>query len=229
MLTARHLATRTSNHSYGTSFEHACQSYFLSSHALALSRSGGKNDRGIDLAGYLPSPLSTRVHAQCKALNTPVGPAHVREFGGMLRSTRAKSDDRPLLGLYCSASGYSLKALEAALRALQEPAVLCDFVFLADKAEVRRVGVWANATARRLDGVEDLFALVCPSQSATPPSGFLKGFCLGLNVAHYLRSKSDPQQLRINCVPKQPWRSIKSGLSDTAETSSEYCCCYRRL
>lgn len=173
MFMMRHLAT--SNLSYGTSFELACQSYLLHSHAISLSRRGGKNDRGIDLAGYLSSSSTSpmvRVHAQCKALNTPIAPAHIREFHGMLRNTRSRSlsdaSSTTLLGLYCSASGYSRAALDLALllddddSQVQEqqapPVVLLDFVFLPDKHQVKRVGLWANRPARRLQGVSDLFA-----------------------------------------------------------------------
>lgn len=124
--------SRRSNTSRGTLFEIACQKA-LSAHNFELLRIGGRNDKGIDLAGwwYSSSPSADasrlRVHVQCKTLREPVSPAHIREFEGMLTRSKAPSSSTPLVGLFCSTSGFSSMAKRQVLNNADQPIMLLTF------------------------------------------------------------------------------------------------------
>lgn len=83
---ARTKLSPTSTTYVGTHYEYTVQAT-LRRFALALSRTGGRGDAGIDLLGtwHLPAtlaPLPLRVLVQCKAFKAKLGPNLVRELEG---------------------------------------------------------------------------------------------------------------------------------------------------
>ncbi|GAA5890161.1 hypothetical protein JCM16303_004216 [Sporobolomyces ruberrimus] len=103
----------------GTAFELLTLD-LLTSHPyyMDLVRVGGANDKGVDLRGrWNPSSLGTRplrsldVIIQCKAERTPLRPAIIREFEGVLQNQFHQRNTTSTLGILVSLNGFSKQTI----------------------------------------------------------------------------------------------------------------------
>ncbi|KAJ1032067.1 hypothetical protein NDA13_002442 [Ustilago tritici] len=89
---------------------------------MALERTGGAGDRGIDLRGWWSPPQSSnriRILAQCKCQDEggkKMGPVLIREMEGVIFRASSPSSDTeeasaPTAGIILSSSGFSKQAL----------------------------------------------------------------------------------------------------------------------
>ncbi|KAL8693735.1 MAG: hypothetical protein Q9218_001480 [Villophora microphyllina] len=116
----------SSNVYNGTHYEYLCQST-LARLGFSLSRTGGPDDRGVDLLGTwsLPSlspsgPL--RCIVQCKSLKAKVMPGVVRELEGAFSGAPAGFGGDEVVGVLCS-KREATKGVREAMRRSNRPVV----------------------------------------------------------------------------------------------------------
>lgn len=121
----------------GVAYERACLHTLQHWLRMQVYRTGGANDRGMDLCGWwaphaLPHAPDVpderlRVVVQCKAEAKPTGPGVVRELEGTLvraawdtfapfdarqqQANNAMSSEAPLVGVLATLSGFTKQAL----------------------------------------------------------------------------------------------------------------------
>ena len=123
---------RLSTSQRGLLYERACLDFLLGSlapHNISdLLHRGGKGDKGIDFTGWLHANRSPRLRliGQCKYFARRLGPAPIREFDSVLRSAfhRDAVSSHALLGIICSAAGYSDEAILLANNPDAQPLLL---------------------------------------------------------------------------------------------------------
>ncbi|GAA6023466.1 hypothetical protein JCM11491_000586 [Sporobolomyces phaffii] len=100
------MARLVSTWELGTAYELATLNLLASApYSMRLLRVGGANDRGVDLRGTSHQGRFDVV-VQCKATQSRLGPAAVREFEAVLHRERS----RPL-GIVASLAGFSNETL----------------------------------------------------------------------------------------------------------------------
>lgn len=117
----------------------------LQSHAFKLYRTGGADDKGIDLRGTWQLPGNhLDVVVQCKNEAKKIGPKYIRELGGICPPTGT-------LLVMASASTYTEKAIQA-LMASDSPVVLTvvsDF----EQGGILRQVIWNTVAGKLLDAL----------------------------------------------------------------------------
>lgn len=122
----------------GTAYELSCMHMLETWLGMAMYRTGGANDRGMDLCGWWTPPTppgarpvapQLRIAVQCKAKRQPLGPVIVRELEGTLfRATwdaappsvslpdgehggPVTPSGAPLVGVLAALNGFSKQAI----------------------------------------------------------------------------------------------------------------------
>ncbi|RAL13755.1 uncharacterized protein BO97DRAFT_341811 [Aspergillus homomorphus CBS 101889] len=142
----RHNLPPTSTTYLGNLYEYTAQAQLRNGAALLLHRTGGRDDKGMDLLGtwHLPGhELPIHVAMQCKAHRRRLGPQHIRELEGTISRRMPqhwRSDGRPRVGVLVGRA-EATPGVRSALRDSPVPLVY----FMMDLRGSLRQALWNEA------------------------------------------------------------------------------------